>query len=49
MSRLQLAIDVADLDEAVRVLLADVFCRTGKSSSGLRQLRYRRTSTEVGT
>ena len=42
MSRVQLALNVPDIDDAVALLLQAVRDRAGEAASGLRQLRRSR-------
>ena len=47
MSRVQLALNVDDLDEAVDLLLQAVRHRAGQATSRLRQLRHRRAAAQA--
>ena len=47
MSRVQLALNVSDIDEAVDVLLQALRDRAGQAPAGLRQLRHRRPAAQA--
>ena len=48
VSRVQLALNVSDLDEADRLLLHALRCGPGQGPPGLRQLRRRRAAAQAG-